>query len=79
MAQYLLIVIEHSHQLVLRPEANLPPCLGCHFPPPDEEADGFKWEHLAWDCPLCPIHRNSLFHCVVADAVELCLPAEHVK
>ncbi len=76
MAQYLPIDIERSHQLVLHPEANPPPCLGCHFFAPDKEANGFEREHLAWDCPLCPIRRNSLFCCVVADAVELCLPAE---
>jgi hypothetical protein len=52
--QYLLIVIEHLCQLVLSPEANPPPCLGCHFFALDKEADGFKREHPAWGCPSVP-------------------------
>ncbi len=61
------------------PRSNPPPCLGCHIFAPDKEADGFEREHLAWDCPLHPVHCNSLFCCVVADAVELCLPAELIE
>jgi hypothetical protein len=79
MVQYLLIVIECSYQLVLHPEANPPPCLGCHFFAPDKEADGLERERPAWDCPLRPIRCNSLFCCMVTDAVELCLPAELIK
>jgi hypothetical protein len=45
----------------------------------DKEADGFKREHPAWDCLLYPIRCNSLFCCVVTDAVELCLPAEFIE
>ncbi len=64
---------------MLHPEANPPPCLGCHFFAPDEEADGYKREHPAWDCPLRPVRHDSLFRCVVTDAVELSLLAELIE
>ncbi len=79
MGQYLPIMIEHSCQLVLSPEANPPPCLGCHFFASDKEANGFKREHLAWGCPFGAIHCNSLLCCVVTDTVKLCLPTELIE
>jgi hypothetical protein len=79
IGQYLPIVIEHSCQLVLSPEANPPPCLGCHFFALDKEANGFERVHPAWGCPFGAICRISLRCCVVTDTAKLCLPTEFIK
>ena len=79
MGHYLPVMVEHSCQLILSPESNLPPGFGCHFFPADKETNWFKRKHPAWGVTLNAICCKSLLGCMVADTIRLCLLAKHIK